>query len=235
MTEPFHEDQPGAPAAPWPQRLAPAGIATGVVAAAALALLSGPRPGVARAEAVLGVLALGVLARMGGGLGGAGTADLMLRASAVVGPDGMRERVAAAGRRLTAQAAGAAVASGVAAVWLATSGGAADRVVAASVGACLLIRSRLFAGPAGRLLAASGAIAAVVAAVRLAAAPPAAAGWLVATTGAGLAGLALLAAGAGGHAPGGGGRLLLWAEPTAVTSMMCTLTLAAALPDAVAR
>jgi hypothetical protein len=236
VTEPSHEDHPGVDAGPWARRAVPVGVALGVAVVAALALSIGPRPAVPRAEVVLGVLALGVLCRFGGGPDGAGTADLMLRASGVTDRAGVRRRVAEAGWSLAVYASGVAVASGVAALWLALYGGSGDRILAFTAGVGLLIRARLFTGWAGRLLTGSGAVAVAVAVVRLAAAPPAVSGWLVVATGAVVAGIAFVAMAALDRDAGSGReRLLVWAEPMAVTTMICAAAVAVVLPDTAAR
>ncbi|MET7401855.1 hypothetical protein ABZS66_51080 [Dactylosporangium sp. NPDC005572] len=228
---PARED-PRAPAG-WLAGAAPAGIVVGAAVVAGLVVTAGAR-GAALAAAVSGVLLLGSLARLTGGFAGPGSADLMLRLSGTTGPDGVRVRRDAAERLLGATVSGIALLAGSAVGWLAVAGAPADRLVAVTAGAGLALRSRMFAGWSARLLGGTGLATAVLAAVRVAAAPPVLGGWLAVATGGAVAGVALAVTQAR-RVPQRAGRLLRWAEPTLVTTMICTAALAAGLPDAAGR
>jgi hypothetical protein len=191
--------------------------------------LAGPR-----AAAAVAVILLGLVSRLSIAQGGFATADFIVRNSGVFGVDAIGSRLRTAELRL----AGIVLTLGIVATgsgwWLTAYGGTADRLVAALVGVCLVLRSRLFerTWPAVPL-AVAGAAGLGFAGYRLFTERPTGLMWLTPLAVA-LAFGALLAVLKGlptRNMPSGPGRqLLYWGETTAMIAMICALANAFA-PD----
>jgi hypothetical protein len=191
--------------------------------------LTGPR-----IAAAVAVVLLGLVSRVSIAQGGFATADFIVRNSGVIGADAIGSRLRAAEVRL----AGIVLTLGVVATgsgwWLTSYGETADRLVAALVGVCLVLRSRLFeqTWPAVPL-AVLGAGVVGVAGYHLVTDRPTGLMWLtpVAVASAFGALLAVLKGLPIRTVPSGPGRrLLYWGETTAMIAMICALANAFA-PD----
>jgi hypothetical protein len=209
-------------------------LVVAVLASAAVtggAVLGGVPDGVTiavRVAAVLAVLALGSAARLSIASGGLATADFLLRSHALLDADEQGRRLSAARGRLAGVVLALGLTGAVGGSWLAVNGSAFDPLVAVLIGACLLVRSRLFPGPASVFALAAGAVVIAVGAVNLAVQFPLVPGVLWAVIGLAATCGAILTVTRPRVSPARAPGLLVWAESTSVIALVCVVVAAAA-------
>jgi hypothetical protein len=192
-------------------------------------------PPVLGAVAVVAVLLIGVVSRVGVASGGLATADYLVRARSGSGDHVAAGRIRAAVVWQGLTVAGLAVLAAVAGGRLATLGPPSDELVAATVGLCLLARAQLVPQLWTRAIAMLAGLAVLGIGVwRLSVDRPSGALWLAPLGVAAVAALLIPASrGRGWPARPARLRLLIWLEATAVMAMVCASAVAAGLPGAV--